>query len=50
MKGKNHMLHHPTHSRLKDMRLDGMAEAFNELEQQEKSQDLIVQPDVWKLS
>ena len=34
------MLHHPTHSRLKDMRLDGMAEAFNELEQQEKSQDL----------
>ena len=34
------MLQHPTHDRLKALRLDGMAEAFAELQAQDRAADL----------
>ena len=34
------MLQHPTHDRLKALRLDGMAEAFTELQAQDRAADL----------
>ena len=34
------MLNHPTHDQLKTLKLDGMADAFSELQEQDQADDL----------
>ena len=39
------MLDHPTHDQLRTLKLDGMADAFVELEAQDQAADLLILDD-----